>query len=148
MQSHENSHENFPSEEQNLHDEVGLLNQIDELGIQNDIEKDDKITKHILKDGQEDLSNGHHKNGEENGLNSDFDESRAKKEKFHFEIDEEKAKAGFQNIGNISRFHKASQIMGTRRSLLNLKNHQNVSKIAFFPSNLSRSKALQDGLNR
>ena len=45
----------------------------------------------------------------------DVEEKVEEKEKLHLEIPEKDVRGGFQNIGNMGRFLKAAQIMGTRR---------------------------------
>ena len=54
-------------------------------------------------------------NDEESNVILEAEEERIDKPKLHLEIQEKEVRGGFQNIGNMGRFLKAAQIMGTRR---------------------------------
>ena len=54
-------------------------------------------------------------NDEESNVILEAEEERIDKSKLHLEIPEKEVRGGFQNIGNMGRFLKAAQIMGTRR---------------------------------
>ena len=54
-------------------------------------------------------------NEEESNVILEAEEEKIVKPKLHLEIAEKEVRGGFQNIGNMGRFLKAAQIMGTRR---------------------------------
>ena len=54
-------------------------------------------------------------NEEESNVISEAEDDKKEKPKLHLEIPEKEVRGGFQNIGNMGRFLKAAQIMGTRR---------------------------------